>query len=87
MVGHKVDDGLEFVFPDAFEQGAEFVESLGGVGGVIRADVKVVTDGIGGTCLALDEQGVVRGSVRVGCGARLLKHPGQPHVGDAKFAQ
>ena len=54
MVGHEVDDGLEAVAGDAFEQGAEFIEPFSRIRGVVRADIKVIADGVGGSRLALE---------------------------------
>jgi len=87
VVGNKVDDGLELVFFDAPEQCFELIEALVRVGGVVRADVKVVTNRVGGAGLAFDQQWIVRGSLGVGGRACLLEYAGEPKVGDAELAQ
>ena len=55
MVRDKVDDGFEPAFFDALKKGFEFIEPLGGVGGVVRANVKVITDGVGRSSFAFEK--------------------------------
>lgn len=84
MVGDEVDDGLEAMEFHAVEQVAELVETFVGVTGVVRADVEVVADGVGGASFAFEQCGVVCGAVGVSGGAGLFQHAGEPDVGDAE---
>ena len=78
MVRDKVDDGFEPAFFDALKKGFEFIEPLGGVGGVVRANVKVITDGVGRSSFAFEKQWAVSGALRVGGGAGLFEYSGKP---------
>ena len=78
VVRDKVDDGFEAAFFDALEKGFEFIEPLGGVGGVVGANVKVITDGVGRSGFAFEKQWAVSGALRVGGGAGLFEYPGKP---------
>ena len=66
VIGDKVNDGLEAMRIDAFQEVAEFIQPFFRVIGVIRANIKVVPDGIGRAGLALDQDGLVGRAPGVG---------------------
>jgi hypothetical protein len=66
VVGYKIDKDTEVLLFGAGEESFELVESLGGVYGVVGADIVVVANGVGATRDAFEEVGIVRGKLKGG---------------------
>jgi hypothetical protein len=66
VVGYKIDKDPEVLFFGAGEESFEFVESLGGVYGVVGAYIVVVANGVGATRDAFEEVGIVGGKLKGG---------------------
>ena len=86
VVGHDVDYHLEAAAVGALHEGHELVETAVGVDGQVGVHIVVVAHGIGRTGASLDHVGVVgRDAVgRIVGGAGVMRHAGEPHVGDAE---
>jgi hypothetical protein len=66
VVGYKIDKDTEVLLFGAGEESFELVESLGGVYGVVGADIVVVANGVGATRDAFEEVGIVGGKLKGG---------------------
>jgi hypothetical protein len=66
VVRYKIDKDAEVLLFGAGEESFELVESLGGVYGVVGADIVVVANGVGATRDAFEEVGIVGGKLKGG---------------------
>jgi len=66
VVGYKIDKDAEVFLFGAGEESFELVETLGGIGGVVGADIVVVANGVGATRDAFEEVGIVGGKLKGG---------------------
>jgi hypothetical protein len=66
MVRYKIDKDAEVFLFGAGEESFELVESVGGVYGVVGADIVVVANGVGATRDAFEEVGIVGGKLKGG---------------------
>ena len=66
VVRYKIDKDAEVLFFGAGEESFELVESLGGIDGVVGADIVVVANGVGATRDAFEEVGIVGGELKGG---------------------
>ena len=66
VVGYKINKDAEVFLFGAGEESFELVESLGGVYGVVGADIVVVANGVGATRDAFEEVGIVGGKLKGG---------------------
>jgi hypothetical protein len=66
VVGHKIDKDSEVLLFGASEESFKFFEPLSRVDGVVGADIVVVANGVGATCDAFEEVGIVGGKLKGG---------------------
>ena len=66
VVRYKIDKDPEVLLFGAGEESFELVESLGGIDGVVRADIVVVANGVGATRNAFEEVWIVGGKLKGG---------------------
>jgi hypothetical protein len=66
VVRYKIDKDTEVLFFGAGEECFKLVESLGGIDGVVGADIVVVANGVGATRDAFEEVGIVGGELKGG---------------------
>jgi len=66
VVRDEIDKDAEVLFFGTGEESFEFVEPLGGIKGVVGADIVVVANGVGATRDAFEEVGIVRGKLKGG---------------------
>ena len=66
VVRYKIDKDAEVLLFGAGEESFELVESLGGIDGVVGADIVVVANGVGATRDAFEEVGIVGGELKGG---------------------
>ena len=66
VVRYKIDKDPEVLLFGAGEESLELVDSLGGVYGVVGADIVVVANGVGATRDAFEEVGIVGGELKGG---------------------
>jgi hypothetical protein len=66
VVRYKIDKDAEVLLFGAGEESFEFFEPLCRVDGVVGADVVVVANGVGATCDAFEEVGIVGGELKGG---------------------
>lgn len=66
VVRYKIDKDAEVFLFGAGKESFEFVEPLGGVDGVVGANIIVVANGVGATCDAFEEVGIVGGKLKGG---------------------
>ena len=59
VVGDEIDEDAEVLFFGTGEESFELVEPLGGIDGVVGADIVVVADGVGAAGDAFEEVGIV----------------------------
>ncbi len=64
VVRYKINKDAEVFIFSAGQKSFELVESLGGIDGVVGADIVVVANGVGATRDAFEEVGIVGGSLR-----------------------
>jgi hypothetical protein len=64
VVRYKINKDAEVLLFGAGEESFEFVESVGGVYGVVGADIVVVANSVGATCDAFEEVGIVGGKLK-----------------------
>jgi hypothetical protein len=66
VVGYKINKDAEVLLFGAGEESFELVESVGGVYGVVGADIVVVANRVGATRDAFEEVGIVGGKLKGG---------------------
>jgi hypothetical protein len=66
VVGYKIDKDAEVLFFGTGEESFELVESLGGIDGVVGANIVVVANGVWATRDAFEEVGIVGGKLKGG---------------------
>ena len=66
VVRYKINKDAEVLLFGSGEESFELVESLGGIDGVVGADIVVVANGVGATRDAFEEVGIVRGKLEGG---------------------
>ena len=66
VVRYKIDKDAKVFLFGAGEESFELVESLGGIDGVVGADIVVVANGVGATRDAFEEVGIVGGKLKGG---------------------
>jgi hypothetical protein len=66
VVRYKIDKDAEVLLFGTGEESFEFVDSLGGVDGVVGADIVVVANGVGAARDPFEEVGIVGGKLKGG---------------------
>jgi len=87
VVRYKIDKDAEVFIFGAGEESFELVESLGGIDGVVRADIVVVADGVGAAGDALEKVGIVGRKLQKGvvAGGGLAIDAGDPDGVEAEL--
>ena len=66
VVGDEIDKNAEVLFFGTGEESFELFEPLGGIDGVVGADIVVVADSVGAASDALEKVGIVGGKLQRG---------------------
>jgi len=84
VIGDEIDEGNEPIPVATIEEVAELHEAIGRIPGVIGGDIEVIPDGVGAAGEAFEEVGRIGRPFWVGCAAGVLKHAGEPEVGESE---
>ncbi len=87
VVGNEIDKDAEVLFFGTGEESFELVETLGGIEGVVGADIVVVADGVGAAGDALEKVGIVGRKLQRGvvAGGGLAVDTGDPDGVEAEL--
>jgi hypothetical protein len=87
VVGDEIDKDAEVLFFGTGEESFELVEPLGGIEGVVGADIVVVADGVGAAGDALEKVGIVGRKLKGGvvAGGGLAVDTGDPDGVEAEL--
>src|SRR5437588_7215011 len=85
VIRDEIDNRFQPMRMKAFDQLGKFLQALGWLFRIVRADVEIILDGVGTAGESLQQIGVIRGLAEFGIigGRSLLQHAREPDVSES----